>query len=233
MSAWSRYCDLVDQRNERERLLITVAMVLLLGFLFVILVSDPLSNERKKSQQKQQQNLQQMATLQAEIDTAQLALKQLRQTTGEERLAELHRGIAHYDRVLRDATLDLITPRQMSDLLQVMLQRQQGVRLLEMTSYSEPLQLQGLKEATQTEVAPPPADPAARVLFYRHGMQLELEGNFFAIQAYLKSVEQSPWNLFWEGMEYQVQKAPLARTRLNVFTLSRDPRWLGMGEREG
>ncbi|WP_426414989.1 hypothetical protein [Aestuariirhabdus sp. LZHN29] len=230
---WGRYCDAIDQRNERERVLITLSALLVLVMLFITLVSDPLSASKRSVLASQQQLQQEMASLQAEIDSTHAEAQALRQAVGGGRIEELHKSIAHFDRVLRDATVNLITPQQMSELLQVMLQRQKGLSLIGVESYSEPLTLSDTDQGSAEVVKGDSESKSRAPDFYRHGMRLEMEGDFFAVQAYLKSVEESRWSLFWEGLEYEVVKPPKARVRLNIFTLSRDPEWLGMGGSQG
>ncbi|MCL6414998.1 hypothetical protein MIB92_05000 [Aestuariirhabdus sp. Z084] len=225
---WASYCDLIDSRNERERMLIMVSILLLITMLFVVFVYDPLKAKKQRALQQQQQTLINTAALQEEIRVSRMESDAISRQIGEQRISELKKSIAHFDRVLQEATVDLIAPQQMAELLQVMMQRQKGLKLVSVKSFTKPVVLNedGTKvpddELDETKLTTPPK-------FYRHGMSLQLEGDFFTVQSYLKSIEASKWNLFWDRLDYRVVVAPKATVTLTIFTLSRDPKWLGLG----
>jgi MSHA biogenesis protein MshJ len=45
---------------------------------------------------------------------------------------------------------------------------------------------------------------------------------------YLRTVEDLPRRLFWEGLEYRVQEYPRAIITLKLYSLSGQEEWLGV-----
>ncbi|MCQ4241901.1 type II secretion system protein GspM [Stutzerimonas stutzeri] len=120
-------------------------------------------------------------------------------------------------------TSTLVSPEKMKALLQDLLRNQAKLKLVALQSSSAPLELPGAAPATQEQQASP-------VVFYRHGVQLTLEGGYFDLLTYLKAIEASGWRLHWDRLDYEVGENghDRARVTLDLHTLSRDAGWVGV-----
>lgn len=104
-----------------------------------------------------------------------------------------------------------IEPGAMPPLLERLLRQNAGLRLLSLSTQApQPISVPGGGDG-------PP-------LAYRYGLVLELEGGYFELLQYLRSLEAQP--VFWQSIDYRVQAYPLAKIRLEVFTLSFHAEWL-------
>ncbi|WP_185231606.1 hypothetical protein [Teredinibacter franksiae] len=63
---------------------------------------------------------------------------------------------------------------------------------------------------------------------YKHSVKITLKGEYFSVIAYLQKLEALNWKLFWENIEYQVDRYPGAVVTLEVYTLSTDRGVLGV-----
>lgn len=63
---------------------------------------------------------------------------------------------------------------------------------------------------------------------YRHTMTLTLQGDYFSTLNYLTALENLPWRIHWDSIDYKVTNYPQAETRLQVYTLSFEQDWLGV-----
>ena len=119
-------------------------------------------------------------------------------------------------------TDNLIRPQQMTQVLeQVLGQQPQGrLRLVKVASVPAKQVTAGV-EANQGEAEEDSA-------LYRHGFEIQLEGNYFDTLEYLQLLEQLPWRVLWNGLEYQVQEYPKAKIKLRINTLSTDEDWIGV-----
>ena len=63
--------------------------------------------------------------------------------------------------------------------------------------------------------------------FYRHGLEIEVEGSFAACLEYLDAIEALPWRLYWQLLDLEVIEYPRNRIRIEVSTLSLDEEWIG------
>jgi MSHA biogenesis protein MshJ len=81
--------------------------------------------------------------------------------------------------------------------------------------------------------APKPA-PAAPVsapvkpneLLYRHGVEVQVQGNYLDMINYMAALEHLPTQLFWGKVKLDAQHYPDARLTLTLYTLSLDQKWM-------
>lgn len=61
---------------------------------------------------------------------------------------------------------------------------------------------------------------------YKHGIMLELVGDYAATLRYLKNLEDLPWNFYWDAVRYEVTEYPKAKIRILVNTISLEKDWV-------
>lgn len=123
---------------------------------------------------------------------------------------------------LADTQAGLIGPDRMVVLLEQMLPRQGGVRVVSLKTLPPQDTRQPLA-ATATEAASAPAGAA----LYRHGVELTVEGSYADLMSYLSALESLPGpRLLWGGVKLKVEKHPTVQLSLTVYTLSLDRAWL-------
>ena len=74
------------------------------------------------------------------------------------------------------------------------------------------------KDAANTAVAPVPVKD-----IYKHGVELEIHGNYLDLLAYLKNLESTSKNVFWSDMKLHTVKYPETSLRVTIFILSDQP----------
>lgn len=208
----------------REQWLTYCVGLALLGMGYLLLIGDPLSGRVAA-----RQSATQLAQGRADEAASGLADLQARLAADPNipyRSALLAASASREEliRQIDSGTAELVTPEKMKAVLESLLKAQQGLRLMGMQSFSEPVQLPSAAEpASETPV------PAA-VTLYRHGLLLELEGGYFDLLQYLGAVQQSGWKLNWDSLDYQVGEAGPSRAKisLKLFTLSRKAGWVGV-----
>jgi len=132
-------------------------------------------------------------------------------------------------------TAALIDPQRMQQVLQDLLQRRPGLRLLALESFSAPLELPAAAGQPAAAAGEQGNKEAAAPVLYRHGMRLTLEGSYFELRDYLRGIEAQSLaaggrRLFWERLDYQVGEAGpgQAKITLELYTLSREAGWVGV-----
>ena len=63
------------------------------------------------------------------------------------------------------------------------------------------------------------AEPEASGVF-KHTVELSMQGNYFDLLHYLQGLEDLPWTIYWDSLNYQVSGYPLADIELKVSTMS-------------
>lgn len=60
----------------------------------------------------------------------------------------------------------------------------------------------------------------AKNILYSQGIKVTLRGTYFTALDYLQRLEELPWRLFWDSLEYDVDQYPEGKMVLKLHTLS-------------
>jgi MSHA biogenesis protein MshJ len=215
----------IDALSLRERLFVLAAMMVVVGGIWEAALMQPLKSRE--------------AIASTKIDTAKGHLDQLNESISlaakgigegmpaqQARLRALRERVADGDKELRIFTSDLVDPAQMRSVLEDLLRRQRGLKLISINNVeSEPLIEQ--QEAAD-DVAEPSDDSGSEApKLYRHGLILEVEGGYLDTLEYLKAVEGLPWHLFWTRLELE-SAYPRNTIVIELDTLSLDREYIGV-----
>ncbi len=202
----------VDTMSMRERLLVLATVVLLLTMLWYLFLMQPLAQQAATKRTEMEQ-------IQARMKTSNNSFEdQILQISGsgtayQERLAQMQKRIDDINTRLGDYAAELINPAEMSQVLQGVLKEQPKLRLIRIRN----LNPESLSASADAKTA----------TFYKHGLEIEFEGSYFAGLEYLQQIEALPWRFYWQILELEVLEYPKNRFRLEVSTLSLDEEWIG------
>lgn len=221
--SWSRLNDRYLAFSRRERLLVALAVVfgpLLIGYsLFV----DPQNARLKAMENTLAGEGANVARLQVEEASLQQQLSIDPDAGRKADLAALGAERDRLDEQLRQFSAVLVRPEQMNGLLESMLARHAGLRVLGLKTLA-PQSVLALENVRDGD-----AKPAERSFdLYRHGVEIRLEGSYGQLQAYLSQLEKLQQKLLWGPLKYQVIDYPRAELTLTVYTLSPDRTWLAL-----
>ena len=235
-----------DQRVQRERLLLMTAAAALALLAADALWLGPALVEFNTARRQQQEALATLTTLKADAQTLRAqGSAQARHQQAE--LDSWRQRVRSGDAALRRHEDALVGPDHMLALLSQLLVRQGPVRVRALRSLGRHDLLQ--PAAGQAPDAPAPAATAAAggspagansqpgepanspanappATLYRHGVELELEGGFNDLLAYLLAAEALPQRMLWGSISLKVALHPTSVLTLRVYTLSRDRHWL-------
>lgn len=203
-----------DQRALRERVVLLLCMVAIMGAAVYLLVLEPAAKKRALARQQiermnneisQLETLERQITERSQVDPDQelrTRHDQLVQQLADQR-HQLHLGISH-----------LVTPAEMPELLKQML-GQRDLHLLSLENLPPEMITSGGQSA------------GGSPRLYRHRLQLELRGDYLSLLAYLRQLEELPRLLVWEEIGVSSQEYPTTTIRLRVYTLGLSEGWLG------
>ncbi|MDX5371619.1 MAG: type II secretion system protein M [Pseudomonadaceae bacterium] len=210
----------------REQWLTYAVGLVLLGMFYLLLLGDPLS--AKLARQQAAIKLAEGRVAEAAAGLAELQARLAADPNIPYRSALLAASASREEllRQIDSGTAELVTPAKMKAVLQSLLRAQQGLSLVGMQSFSEPVQL-AQDDAAQASDS---AAVAPVAVLYRHGLVLQLEGGYFDLLQYLQAVQASGWKLNWDSLDYRVGEAGPGRAQisLKLFTLSREAGWVGV-----
>ncbi|MCR9582231.1 MULTISPECIES: type II secretion system protein M [Vibrio diabolicus subgroup] len=211
---WLSLEERFGEMSAREKVLIALCGLVVVIMLLFTLVLEPklneiISNERQLSNLKQ-------ANQKIEIDTLRIQAQLKKDPNAEIDLAisNLLTESQHLSMQLAEIIEHLITPSQMAELLENVLEQQSGIHLLSLqTLPSEPITED--KEASQYSG------------YYVHPVRMELTGDYFSIANYLNKLESLPASYYWRSFSYKVEEYPKAKLVLEVYTLGSREEFIG------
>ncbi|MEW6330524.1 MAG: hypothetical protein AB1560_03590 [Pseudomonadota bacterium] len=207
------FANRIDAMSLRERGLIFVTLLAVLYFLAVNVLFGPLTAEKDRLQQQVNQKRQETQALELQVQ-ALVGNGEGPDATKRKKLEALQENLKSMDTELVRATSGLVTPREMARLIEQMLLKNRGLKVMRVES----LPATPLTEAGATS--------GAQV--YKHGMNIEVRGGYLDILHYLKSLEALPWKVFWGKVSLKTDKYPDSSVSLLIYTLSTNEAWIGL-----
>lgn len=219
-----------QELSLREQVLLVAALLVAIGFCWFMFVSEPMYLQTKK--------------LSSELNTLEQSVNKLRQQHQallarrasdphrdlKDRIALVDQQLKKVDKQLAEKFHGLIEPRQMAQVLESVLKKHHDLKLLSVRSLASEQLLQPEAVDEQDEKSPAVGDEKQqpRVEVFRHGLQIEFEGNYLATLNYLKTLEQLDWEFYWDAVQLEVTNYPTSRVVITVHTLSLRDSWIGV-----
>ncbi|MBV1884431.1 MAG: hypothetical protein KUG82_22515 [Pseudomonadales bacterium] len=207
------------QPTKREKWIVLITCVVVMLSVWISQILDPLQVQRDEmlKQIKRQNEL----VVNAETDLEKR--KQLkaegvtnRGAVSKEKLAEVLNKIKQVDDNLDLMSPEVISPKKMGSVIRGLFEQQNKLTLLRFKT-SNPIAITERIEGGEVNTG-----------LYRHKINLQFEGDHRSVVAYLKSIEKTPWPIYWNGFDYQVRHDPKAIVNLQIETLSDGRGWLAL-----
>lgn len=233
MEALRTLQDRIDGLTLRERGIVLAAILLVFYFVFETFVMEPIGVSQKAVHGRIVQTNKEISALNVQMQKLLAAGSGNQQQKDRQKVQGLKRELARINGELQEATASLVTPQQMTKLLQKILAQTNGLRLGKVTSLgSSPLLLQEQPVAKSGSIkggakSKPASHNNTVGMIYKHGLQIEFNGDFFATLDYLKKLEKLEWNFFWDNIKFQVKDYPDATSILTLYTISLNKNWIG------
>ena len=217
MPRWRQLRRQFDARLPNERRLIILAVVALIGYLCDLMLITPGFEKLKLARQREQTAAMARDTMQTELNRKRVELAQ-RLLAEQKEQAELRKRLADGEQELARQQAMMAPAREMQNLLEGLLAQHGQLRLKAMRTVP-PVEVKFNGAAGASGPA------AAAPVLYSHGLEISVSGPFLDLVAWLRSVEQLPRRLLWNGMELSVADGALPTLTLKVQTYSpdRDP----------
>ncbi len=213
---WQQYADRFDAQTPRERALIAISLLVAITFVWWAYYFDPKTVEIKSRQTEN-------TRLQTEIDNTRVVLADIRRRINEgvhgqqqAQLEKLRSELQQLEDSLRVTTIELVDPEKMFQLMNQLLYRDSNLRLLA-------LRRREVRPAFEIDEA---EDEEAGI--YRHVLEIEFEGSYLDILAYVQALEGLDWKLLWDEIEIASGEYPRASVKIAVSTLSTRREWVGI-----
>lgn len=220
---WQKLAARFEALSRRERALVAAALVggtLLVGFVLLI---DPVAARNKSMRQGIERQSAELAGLQSQLAALENQLRADPDAARKQQIQDLAVSLQDLGKRLRAAENGLVPPERMNSLLEAMLRRHPGLRLVSLKTL-KPTGILGVPAAADGK----PESAAGSLEIYRHGVELRLEGSFGDLQAYVEQLEKEQPRLLWGEMALRVEEHPRAMLTLVIYTLSAEKAWLAI-----
>lgn len=223
--------DRFDLLSLRERALVIVAALGVVLLLWDSLLMSPLQRTRKVRVQQVQALRAEVAGLETSVVTVEKQAAHDPDVDARRQAQALRDEIAGLDSRLSGVASGLIDPREMSRVLEQVLQRTAALKLKRLRTLppevvTAPTAGAATPAGTAAPVVGPPAAGSTQV--FRHGMEIELTGTYLETLQFLQALEALPWHFFWDRVEFTVDQHPQGHARVLIYTLGLQEGWLGV-----
>jgi MSHA biogenesis protein MshJ len=206
-----------DGRSVRDRAALLIGAILVIVFLIFYLLVNPWGRQNDRVIQQISTIRTEMADLQAKEQVISARKDFDPDRKDRKRLGVLLEESAKLEQQLQEGIVNLVTPREMPELLKELLTRQDDLQLISLENLV-PQRLNFNQQKIPDEFSP---------TLYRHSLSMTFSGNYLTMLKYLKQLEQLPRTLIWEEVEILSENYPQATVRLQVYTLSLKEGWIG------
>lgn len=235
---WQRLEARIDALNLRERAMAFAITALVLVTLVNTLFLDPLLARQKQLSQQIRQQQQQIAAMQAEIQSTVKGSGADPDADNRAKLIALRQQLVKLHGDMLGLQKGLVSPDKMTALLQDILKRNGKLHLaslkkLPVVALNEQVETPGKGTGDKTGRAGIQSKEkseagAATEAVYQHSVEIVVEGGYLDIMNYLSQLEAMPWQLFWAKAKLDVEAYPKTSLTLTLFTLSLDKTWLNI-----
>ncbi len=235
---WLGLLRRIDGRSLRERvmlLVVALAAVVALADTFFI---DAARRAHGADQARLADTRARLAALKAQEAELEARLAVDPDAGVKARLGTLRHELGQADTRLAAAVARFISATEMSRVLRALVTRTGGLRLEGLRSLPPSRIDTGAVAAKDApgggarEAGKASADAArpseARTQVWKRGVELQLRGDYGALLAYLRAVEQLPWQLNWDLLSVRSEHYPEAEFILRLHTLSLEEDWIGV-----
>lgn len=208
---WQKWSQQFEGRAPREKWLIAICGLIVITMVLQTLLIDPLLQQRKDAQQKLMSQQSANQRMESEIIILQRELAKDPNAEIIKELEQLQQQSQELSMQLSEVMSNLVSPSQMANLLQSVLDHSAKLKLVSLTSLP----------------ASPINETDSNVEYFLHPVRMELSGTYFAIRDYLHALESLSVKYYWRSFHYQVETYPNAKLVLEVYTLGTREEFIG------
>jgi MSHA biogenesis protein MshJ len=210
MNGWQQLSDRFDLLTRREQILILISGWVALLFVGFVVVIEPTMKDVTSVKRQLVSAANELVSSDNQIAVINRKLNSDPNNDVDKKIERLEQQTDSLNEQLTDRVASLVTPIQMSGLMEEVLRRTTRLKLVSLESQAPVQLINGDDEG-----------------YYIHPVQLTLRGRYFDVVNYLEQLEALPVKYYWRSFSYQVDKYPWADITLNVYTLGESKDFIG------
>jgi len=222
VAKWEAWAEKFAAISQRERMLVSAAILVGLAMLGGTLVVEPAFLKRTQAQKDLVQQTEDIAKMRLQLAEARDKLKFDPNAAKRDELKALELRLKEFNARLSSDANALVSPAGMTAMLERLLGRQPGLRLLSLRSLPTSSVMPEAAEKKEDVVV------KARPDLFRHGVEIRVAGTYAELYQYLSQLESEGQKLIWGEVKLAVPEYPTAVLTLVVYTLSAERAWLAI-----
>lgn len=211
---WKIARQTFEDYSLRERMAITFGCSLAFVLILLFTLWIPKVETIIDLYQQQQRAIAQEQASKAAIVELENRSKRDINAPYRKQLTDLQARVSEQEATIEDLTSSLILPNRMTQVFSELLDER----------YLKIIKLKNL-EAKPIELDD--QNTESSVLF-KHGLSLRLQGQYLSTMDYIKQIESQPWKLYWESLDFDMEKYPNGTLNLKVHSISTSDHVLGL-----
>jgi MSHA biogenesis protein MshJ len=239
MTWWQKkpFVDVInayDQTSQREQKIIALTLISILCLFGYLWVVEPLIIRIKTEYDNIQLTIDSNKELKHQITKNREREFLDPNNTLRAQLSEvLTQGEVMQEKI-NSLTQALVAPRQMINLLEQVLTQDKQLKLISLNNLPEKkMNIEGdaLTEKSDFKksiLAAGKKTDSEEALIYKHTFEIELESTYPSTVSYLKRLDNLPWQLFWQSLQYESTEYPKGSLKIKIYTLSTSKEVLGV-----
>lgn len=207
---WTVLSQRFSALSVREQWLIAATgwfAIIFIGFMLIIEPQN-LTRERVKTELTEAKNT--LINVGNQLLVTNKKLQQDPDLAVDQKLAQYRHEAAALELQLEKKMGRLISPVQMSSVLEEVLHHSNGLTLASMSSLPSAQLVNGEEMG-----------------YFVHPVKLTFKGRYFDVVNYLNKLEALSVNYYWRSLRYHVDEYPWAKVELEVYTLSESKDFIG------
>lgn len=202
----------------REKVLFSISGLVFILFGGFVWLVEPVQLDTTALTGRVQRQQTELGRLETQIKEVEMVLQQDPDEPLRKSIAQMRDNIVGIDESLREQTVDLIPAEKMPLVLERILERSSSlqVKVVAVNSIA-PVRMMDIDSSA-----------GEKVNLFQHGVSLTLEGGYMDVLQYLEEIENLEWRFYWKSFDYKVDKYPLGRAEIELYTLSTNQAFIGV-----
>ncbi len=235
MEQLTKLSEKIDSLSLRERAIVFVGVLAVLFSVWDSYLLTPLETEQKSVIAKLNEKNAERLVLVNRFQKLMTSNNEDPNAENITRLQILRSRLIDVQADLESSTGSLVSPKDMPKLLETVLHKIGGLTLLNLKSL-------GVTPIVENDAASESvvkaeinnngfeekltADNIDNA--YKHGLRIEITGDYLTTLSYLKRLEELEWGFYWDNFKLTVNEYPDASVAIEIFTLSLNKEWIGV-----
>lgn len=210
-----------ENRTKNEKLLMHIVVLLFVYFIASNIIGNSIISKNQSLNRQVIQKENEVDMLNKEITKLSEAVEKDEYGQKKSLIAQHNESLNEVDKYFAEANKEIISSRTMVQLLRDLSEKQPGVSVIEIQGLSSSAIDVNDENNIDTQIS-------IDSLFYKHGLMVVLEADFFSLVNYLKTIEQLNWGVYWEEMVFNIETYPKGKVMIQIYTLSNDEHLIGV-----